>query len=1705
MSVPGNLQSAKNLVNQIAKKRGYLSPENFQQLGAIDPVLCRKFEEAFLELKLLGGSAVITLAKNLYTSKARFVFELLQNADDNKYTRAATSNSVPYVSFHIYPRRIILECNEDGFTNENLSAICSVGKSSKTGAQGYIGEKGIGFKSVFMVASKVDVQSGAFSFSFRHKSGESGMGMITPIWEETDEELQGPLTRFTLHLHDTGDADILEKTRESIKEQFEELPGTILLFMKNLRRIHVAFYNDLQEETSSTTYSIEHPQANHAVLRNTRLANGTTQEDIKRFHVTTSEATNLAKNENRTYTEAEEVTRAYSKSQITLAFPLSNTFTPIIEPQYVFAFLPVRRVGFNFLLQADFVTDASRQDVVQDSTRNNTLLSSIADAFIKAILQFCEHDTLKYQWMRYLPDSDNINLYPLWRSLVGMISDRLTSIPVLYGRSKSQRRLIHDLVRIQDAVRDENGYPLFLDENPEQIVSDDYKHSDLQLLRNHGLKFAAFQQITKWVRSDLDRGNSSRLRSPHTTDAWHTRAAKLLNLAFESNQISAVMLKDFALLPLEDGTWVSALSVPVYFGQVSGMDIPSEVHLRLISKAVTNANRLTLFENLGAKTASVILVRKAILDLYPPSSSPSSPLPRYSIESSKRHLEFLYLTQELAGDDEPSYESLTIHDSEGEMHRPHHEYIYVTNDEPYGARELLSETAPGPNPGDGAPGYTHALLHGKYFENIPAAQGQTWIEWLYDELSVEKCVEISGHFPLEGAGEYLQQHRPEKFLGALFVSYEYFPHLSYDFITSIQNVDVMCRGNRQVPFRKAYFPTKDLERLVDSFVGPDAFFPLLALDLETAPDAIPLGWKTLLTRLEVGIPVTSLDFALDMLKHCVDACKQCITADNVQRLFELYHHIQESCRGDKNRATAEEKVRKTFSEKNYICVPCGRRNCVWALPDECIWDTPRSLMSKFTLAKDIGTCRCRDGEECFHFKSFFLGTLRISKATCGTYVEELRALKISGCDDFDRINDMYEAINTLRPTMDDSASIKEAFEKEALIYVPADDTSTESAWHQASDCVWSKAARLRGRVSLNDDYEALEELFVGFLGIKLVDLPMAIDELKEAGSKNSTSVPEIKDSIWTVNSLLSTESNPPKPSALMKSSILPIRHPHGGVTRGITAIEYFIVDREPLRQLFESKVKLLDFTLEEAVRLNPFLTWIDAHDRRLSHCVKETTSFPGGGASPVSNPDRQISHRAHCLVRIAFHFNSPRSRSNRDLESLYQVLRTSEVCETDGISSELQLSQDGTFHVVESRKMTLHIDETPSGLKIYVPRNKDDQEYVFTQFLGRKLFEWMMKHPVTQISEGVNNEGVNAARDILLAPRSRMAEALEDNGIAEVDIENIDEDIPEPESPAIPREVYQDFQSYTSDNEEESEREPINTPTPSAENDFSNVYRAAASRRHQPSGSPRPVPAGANSSWVPESSPGDPPIPEVNVTTDRNYVALLDKVITAARQGILPSQGPFGMGELHASLPDDLVRLGLRSATQVERDCKIGAAGELYVFELLSHVYLNQPLSGFSRYNWKSNVRRYVSVHHEYSDMEPWNRWETSDITYSDYQGVLTDLLIDKGYLPRDVWEGRRPEYFIEVKTTTSSCNTPFYVSKGQYRRMQQNVLTEANSSKIYVIFRVYHLGKDNMGLRVYLDPESLRLSRQLAFTAETWSVVPIGVNQTGALPDGVE
>ena len=101
------------------------------------------------------------LAGELYADAAHFVCEVLQNADDNTYA----ADVAPSIEFRLDMAseggraELVISNNERGFRRCDVVAICQTGGSTKT-ASGFIGKKGLGWKSVFAVTARPEVHSG---------------------------------------------------------------------------------------------------------------------------------------------------------------------------------------------------------------------------------------------------------------------------------------------------------------------------------------------------------------------------------------------------------------------------------------------------------------------------------------------------------------------------------------------------------------------------------------------------------------------------------------------------------------------------------------------------------------------------------------------------------------------------------------------------------------------------------------------------------------------------------------------------------------------------------------------------------------------------------------------------------------------------------------------------------------------------------------------------------------------------------------------------------------------------------------------------------------------------------------------------------------------------------------------------------------------------------------------------------------------------------------------------------------------------------------------------------------------------------------------------------------------------------------------------------------------------------------------------------
>lgn len=410
---------------------------------------------------------------------------------------------------------------------------------------------------------------------------------------------------------------------------------------------------------------------------------------------------------------------------------------------------------------------------------------------------------------------------------------------------------------------------------------------------------------------------------------------------------------------------------------------------------------------------------------------------------------------------------------------------------------------------------------------------------------------------------------------------------------------------------------------------------------------------------------------------------------------------------------------------------------------------------------------------------------------------------------------------------------------------------------------------------------------------------------------------------------------------------------------------------------------------------------------------------------------------------------------------------------SDGISKSVSIRQHGNSVTIPQETAYFHLQVDDGKLNLYVPKRKQRRQVC----LNRQLPIDLLRHFGVPKSAPAGELGPIITASHL----SIVDELLELAGIIKLDgIER-----PEDEN---------GYESSSSETEEIPDSIAQTPPTPQSVGSISPNALSVSSV----GGGSILTPAMSFTSRSPKTSER----PDL-------YKRLLNAVVLHAQNiSDLPRVGNTITASISSSWDFDF-SLAVASPFANEKEVKIGAAGEFFVSRTLSmdndrdthhincwQVYqllkrLNLP--GFDIHNWQSTIRDRVALHEHYQDITTYPGHETADIVYNDQRSALTGLLIERGYLRSTLWSGRSPKYYIEVKTTTGSQDTPFYCSQNQYEMMESMRLDETSSfNEIYLIARVFSLGNWGMGLKLYLDPAVLRKERKLEFRADKYTVTPL-------------
>ncbi|KAL1902459.1 hypothetical protein Sste5346_001440 [Sporothrix stenoceras] len=980
---------------------------------------------------------------------------------------------------------------------------------------------------------------------------------------------------------------------------------------------------------------------------------------------------------------------------------------------------------------------------------------------------------------------------------------------------------------------------------------------------------------------------------------------------------------------------------------------------------------------------------------------------------------------------------------------------YISDQSPYGVGLLL--------PAEG----------GTLASDLPTPQSLSWKEWLYTFIGVRRhlrLVDKDGK-SLSTICRYIAEHRPEK-------------------------IEVLCRDGSKASLSSTYLPLDGLEKIARRFMA-DEFFPWLQLEVDINEfQTFPTEWLPLDEAFNLGHRCSPVTFLLDILQHIAKGNVDAASVNNPERIYSLYVRLQSevgASASPEEELKLEKQIRDCFTSQKLIYLPArGTIEARWADPNGCVTESLVDFLHKASLflicEKHFPKVYSRDGSS---LKTFFAKTLDINPFSWSDVINEVIFLKEARAD-IDMLRSLYTSIQDRQKSnhkkdpveaQKNYGRLRDKFTDNALILGfqnnnVAGSGGGDANWNTPAQCLWTTSeTQIPGRLSLNNLYPDLYDFFVKGLGVETMTIKMVYDKLVGA----PMTIEETKQTIRSFSAMLGgAKDDAPKKldvTALLAKQIFPVRMPTnrgGGVKLCKGTDDFALVDRESLAEAFAGQAKLLNFDLETTRQLQPFLKWAGLRARGLSNLVEEISCVAGDDKQIISSRDRNIRYKARALLSIAHAFDSPRLGSSP--EHLYCLILCADTYLTDRITSELRLQQDGQTIKVEQAAASFHFAESPNGLQIHVRRDEVSQEMCFNGTLAKRICKWLMTDQRKNICEEISSKMVQAVQAVLSSKKTAMKGILDLHGVRFLDVpdgqkaddftDEEDEDVEGDEDDYEDEDVEGDEDDYEDDD----------TPNSEHDNTLDSIDVDAGEDLYITSMMARSSISGTRVAPLPENYvPGVFGSRVVSVAADTyatDYTDLLNLVVQAAQQASIPMYGATQRSAILENTDTSFrIRRWLQHAAALEKFQQIGAAGELF-----------------------STIRRYARGHASYADMPDWTGRETADITYADTDGVLTQLLIEKGYLSSEGWSGARPQYFIEVKATVSAnIETPFFMSGGQYERMQNLSDNEGGGSheNVYMIVRVFGLGSGFVGYKILVDPEKMRRRGELAFTTpEKWSVV---------------
>lgn len=396
---------------------------------------------------------------NLYTSKKRMFFELLQNADD------ASAKAGVNMKVQICNGFFVVTHNGYAFNRSDFYSITSAAQSTKSANKKKTGYKGIGFKSVFSNSTCVYIKSRGFTFSFDKTNPEyedfkafyfKANGKTTPeeqseflkiygdeyrqfrgvkdipwqllpIW---DDAYPADLKKSIFHFSENVSialampTDALEKYCQEVEDVFNN--PRFMLFLRNTRRLQLL----LPDRMLTIQKERDIKDKNLVYLKNSFMPDSkklesymlsdydditVSDESFKHCGINIIKKSKTNKQGQIEYyfsfiddngNEGSEVTgvpdRIASATSTTISFAVlldSNMdVIPVKDSSTIYAYLPMNdeRFKFPFYVNADFIPNSQREGISNDNPWNHFLFYNIGRKIAQTVANFASSKHPQY-------------------------------------------------------------------------------------------------------------------------------------------------------------------------------------------------------------------------------------------------------------------------------------------------------------------------------------------------------------------------------------------------------------------------------------------------------------------------------------------------------------------------------------------------------------------------------------------------------------------------------------------------------------------------------------------------------------------------------------------------------------------------------------------------------------------------------------------------------------------------------------------------------------------------------------------------------------------------------------------------------------------------------------------------------------------------------------------------------------------------------------------------------------------------------------------------------------------------------------------------------------------------------------------------------------------------------------------------------------